>query len=173
MRKEIKILLYVSGIWYLTEGMLGPLIAVFAERVGGNILDISWAWAIYLMVSGFLTILIGKFSDTTSKENILMVGYFLNAIFTFAYIFVSSPIELFIIQLMLGISTACVLPTWYALYDEYTYKKNDGALWGIADGLRTSITGVSIILLFTVMGAAQLVATVFLWMFLTKKKRLH
>ena len=40
----------------LGEGMLGPLFAVFAQRIGGNILDITWAWAIYLGMTGILTI---------------------------------------------------------------------------------------------------------------------
>lgn len=39
------ILLWSSNLWALGEGMLGPLFAVFAQRIGGNILDITWAWS--------------------------------------------------------------------------------------------------------------------------------
>lgn len=52
MNSKIKALLYSSNIWYLGEGMLGPLLAIYTERIGGDIFDISWAWAIYLVVTG-------------------------------------------------------------------------------------------------------------------------
>ena len=58
-----KILLYSSNLWYLSAGMLGPLIAVFTEQVGGSLLDISWAWAIYLIFTGLFIIITGKISD--------------------------------------------------------------------------------------------------------------
>jgi len=38
-------LLYGANFWYFSEGLLGPLFAVFAERIGGDVLDIAWAWA--------------------------------------------------------------------------------------------------------------------------------
>lgn len=46
-------------MWYLGEGMFGPLLAVFTEQIGGDILNITAAWATYLIVTGFLTIIIG------------------------------------------------------------------------------------------------------------------
>ena len=122
--RKIKILLYGSNLWYLGEGMLGPLFAIFAERIGGNILDISWAWATYLIVTGLLSIIIGKISDTKiSKEKLMIAGYLLNTIFTFSYLTVSEPIHLFFVQGGLGIAAALPSPTWSALYAKYEDKK--------------------------------------------------
>ena len=93
LNDRIKILLYGGNLWSLGAGMFGPLFAVFAERIGGDILDISWAWATYLIVTGILIILIGKISDKrNNKEKLMMWGYALNAVFTFGYIFVSNPL---------------------------------------------------------------------------------
>ena len=36
LNKNLKILLYGGNIWYFAEGMLGPLFAVFTERIGGG-----------------------------------------------------------------------------------------------------------------------------------------
>ncbi|MBI2673498.1 hypothetical protein HYX19_04505 [Candidatus Woesearchaeota archaeon] len=130
MKKKEKILLYGSNIWALGEGMLGPLFAVFTQRIGGNILDIAWAWALYLMVAGVLVILVGKISDgILSKEKLMVTGYALNAIFTFSYLFVSSPLHLFFVQGGLGIAFALSNPTWNALYAKYEDKKQDGFIW--------------------------------------------
>jgi len=79
INKKIRILLYGSNLWFLGEGMLGPLFAVFAERIGGDVLDISWAWATYLIVAGLMQIWVGKYSDgERGKERIMLLGYALN-----------------------------------------------------------------------------------------------
>ena len=49
LNKKEKILLYSSNLWSFASGMFGPIFAIFAEKIGGNIRDITAAWAIYLM----------------------------------------------------------------------------------------------------------------------------
>src|SRR3990167_2426171 len=113
LNKNSRILLYGSNIWYFGEGMLGPLFAVFTERIGGDILDISWAWATYLIITGILYIVVGKYIDGKhSKSKVMVFGYALNAIFTFSFLFVSSPWHLFIVQAGLGVAAAMATPTW-------------------------------------------------------------
>src|SRR5688500_14524648 len=125
MQRTEKVLLHSSNLWYLGEGMLGPLFAVFAERVGGDVLDITWAWAIYLIVQGILPIWCGNLSDSRfSKEHILVVGYAINTIFTFWYLFVGAPVHLFAVQAGLGVAAALATPTWDALYAQYEDKKH-------------------------------------------------
>lgn len=173
MRRETKILLYASNLWYFSDGLIGPLFAVFAEKVGGDILDISWAWAIYLIISGLAIIVVGNISDKVSKEALMIVGYALNAFLTFAYIFVSEPHQLFALQAAFGISVALATPTWDALYDKYSGKGNkDGFIWGIADGTPNIVLGFAAIVggfivsqysftaLFLIMGFVQVLATI-------------
>ena len=45
MSRTTKWLLVASSLWYFGEGLFGPLFAVFSEKVGGDLLDITWAWA--------------------------------------------------------------------------------------------------------------------------------
>jgi len=169
-----KILLYGGSIWYLGEGMLGPLFAVFAERIGGNILDITWAWATYLIVSGVLIFFVGKISDEKfTKDKLMMVGYGLNAVFTFGYLLISTPTHLFLVQAGLGVAAAFATPTWHALYAKYEDKRHVGSTWGLADGSAELITGVAIIFgglivtyfsftaLFLIMGIVQVIATIY------------
>ena len=96
LSQTTKILLWGATIWYLGEGMLGPLFAVFAQRVGGDILDITWAWATYLIITGAFYILVGKLiNNKPYKAQVMVLGYALNALFTFGYLFVSTPLHLF------------------------------------------------------------------------------
>jgi MFS family permease len=111
-RKE-RVLLWSSNLWSLGEGMLGPLFAVFAQRLGGNILDITWAWAIYLGMTGILTIVVGGVSDRIwqwcGRERLLVAGYALNALCTFGYLLVHTPRDLFLVQAGLGVALALFL----------------------------------------------------------------
>ncbi|MBI2102931.1 MFS transporter [Candidatus Woesearchaeota archaeon] len=147
MNKNIRILLYGANLWYFGAGMLGPLFAIFTERIGGDILDVAWAWATYLFITGILYIVIGKMTDDRdNKEKIMVLGYFLNAFFTFGYLFVSSPWHLFVVQAGLGVAEALATPTWNALYAKHGNKRQEGLQWGLAGGQGQIITGIALVI---------------------------
>ncbi|MBS3112908.1 MFS transporter [Candidatus Woesearchaeota archaeon] len=182
LNKRIKILLYGGTMWYFGEGMLGPLFAIFTERVGGTILDVSWAWATYLIFAGFLYIIVGKITDIRdNKEKVMLFGYALNTLFTFAYLLVSVPWHLFIVQAGLGIAAAMATPTWNALYAKHEDRKNGGFQWGLSGGMAQIITGIAVIIggyivsyfsfttLFMLMGTVQAFATFIQLQIITNK----
>ena len=154
--------------------MLGPFIAVFTQKIGGDILDISWAWTVYLLASGLLTMLLGRISDTRiRKEALLTLGYLINAVFTFGYLFVDSPLKLFIVEAGFGVASAMVEPTWNALYSKFMNKERSGETWGKAGGLSQIMAAASLIIggaiitytnfevLFFIMGLVQLGAAAY------------
>jgi MFS family permease len=185
LNKELRILLFSSLIWFFGEGMLGPLFAVFAGKIGGDILDISIAWSLYLIAMGIMMIIIGKLSDTKiNKKKLMLTGYTLNAALTFCYLLVDNPLQLLIVQVGLGIATALATPTWDALYSRYAQKHNCkslGTCWGLSDGLEEIVTGIAIILgglvvvyisfttLFVIMGIIQTIAVIALIPLLKKR----
>ncbi len=173
MNKYARSLLIGGNIWFLGEGMLGPLFAVFTERVGGDIFDITWAWATYLVATGVLYIVVGKFVDGKRDARLVMcIGYALNALFTFGYLLVDSPSDLFIVQLGLALANALATPTWDAIYAKHEDPRHAALLWGIAGGGAQIITGIAVLiggiivtfgsfeLLFWIMGITQVVATI-------------
>lgn len=182
LNRKTKSLLIADATWFFGEGMLGPLFAIFAGKIGGDILDISWAWATYLIVTGILIMVVGKISDRLNKNKIVFIGYALNTLFTFSYLLVYNQYTLLLVQAGLGISAALATPTWNALYAKYENKKQDGFIWGLADGTAQLFTGLAIIiggfivsifsfnLLFIVMGVIQVFATLFLLPVLMDKR---
>ena len=171
--EKIKILISGSCMWRFGEGMFGPLFAVFAQRVGGSILDITWAWAVFLLVTGILVMIVGKVADTKRKREVLMVcGYALNALFTFTYLLVRTPAHLLMVQAGLGIAVALTGPTWAALYASHGDQKQKCYEWGLVDGISQIIMAAGIILgglivtyvsftaLFATMGIIQVIATI-------------
>jgi len=172
VRREEKILLWSSNLWYFGAGLLGPLFAIFTQRVGGDVFSIAWVWSAYLLSMGILVILIGWMSDRRlPKIALVNTGYALNAIFTFGYLFVDSPLELLFVQVCLGFATALAAPAWTALYDRYSGDgKKDGYTWGLESGFEKIATGLAILAggfivttfsfetLFIIMGIFQIFA---------------
>lgn len=133
-----RILFWSANIWNFSDGLLGPLFAIFASRIGGDIMDISWAWATYLMVTGLGMVAVGRLGDRVGHHGLSVIGYSFTAVFTFAYLFVESPFDLFIVQAGLGLGLAFSNPTWEALYDRYSGNGgNDGYIWGVASAGRS------------------------------------
>lgn len=174
LTKQTKILLKSDYLMVFGTGLLGPLFAVFTEKIGGDILDISWVWATYLIVTGIAIIIIGKISDhKIAKEKFIVAGFALSAMLTFGYLLVSTPLHLFFLQFGLGIATAISYPTWDALYARYEDKKHAGYAWGLVDGGEQIIPGIAILIgglivhffsfqtLFIVMGLMQTVGAIY------------
>lgn len=188
MNRYQRALLFSSYMWYFGEGLLGPLYAVFTQHIGGDILELTGAYAFYLITMGALSIYIGKLSDHhfqtfglkwlenslnfhDSKKSLLALGYGLNAVATFGYLFVDSPLKLFFLQGVLGVASALATPTWNSLFSAYENKKHMGEEWGLDDGGSEIITGIAVMaggliityfsftFLFVLMGIVQIFAT--------------
>lgn len=178
-----KILLIASSLWFFGEGLFTPLFAVFTEKIGGDILDITWAMSLYLVLTGILYIVFGKLlRNSKHKERALIFGYFLNTIFTFSYIFIHNSTELLLLQIGLAIAEALSTPVWDSLFAKYLETTDDSLFWGIAGGHSQLISGIAIAigglviyyfsfnLLFIIMGCIQLSATIVQMTLLYKKK---
>ncbi|KTD75148.1 MFS transporter [Legionella waltersii] len=171
--KKERTLLFANNLWYLSEGMLGPLFGIFCAKFQSSPLDISWVWALYLISVGVVVIGLGYLSDFIYKEKLLVLGYALQTIFTFCYILVSNKHQLALLQVGLGISGGLSTTTWYALYARYEDKTHEGLTWGLANGLSSIYTGIALLcgglvianfsfeVLFTIMGCIQFIATIY------------
>lgn len=147
LSKTESLLLWSSNLWGLGLGMFGPLYAVFAREVGGDVLELTWVYAAYLFVMGIGVIYVGKFGDKVGHERLLVFGRVLGTIATFGYLFVGSIASLFIVQIILGIAFAFSEPSWYALYDKHSGDGgNDGYVWGLSAGLWYMAQGTGLVI---------------------------
>ena len=105
-------------------------------------------------------------------EKVLVAGYALNAIFTFGYLFVTNPLQLFIVQAGLGIAEAIGTPAWDTLYAKNISENMDSYAWGLSTGQSQIVTGlafafgglitnfISFDALFVTMGVIQIIAAI-------------
>jgi MFS family permease len=160
--KKERILLSANNLWYLSEGMLGPLFTVFCNQFGTSPLDISWIWSLYLISVGIIIVIMGYLSDFIHKEKLLVLGYGLQALFTLCYILVKTKYQLACLQICLGISGGLATTTWYALYARYEDKSHEGLTWGLAEGLSSIYTGIALLL-----GGFIIAYGSFTWLFIS------
>jgi len=153
---------------------LGPLFAIFADRVGGDIFDIAWVWAVYLFTRGIVSALAGKISDHwIDKRKLVVIGFAAHALFTFGFLFVTNTLTLAVVEFGLGVATALASPTWYSLFAKYSGTNKNGSAWGMVNGWEDFFAGFGILLggaiivqtgftgLFIVMGIVQTFATLY------------
>lgn len=134
MKKEYKYLLTASLIANFGDNLIGPFYAVFVEKIGGSILDIGFTVTFFSLCTGVLMIIGGKISDKVNKEFITIIGYGLYALGSLLYLVISSPIELFLLQIIFALGTVCLSAPLSALFSKYIQKGKEGMQWGLEGG---------------------------------------
>jgi DHA1 family bicyclomycin/chloramphenicol resistance-like MFS transporter len=146
MKKDLRVLLAASMFSNFAFGLFGPLYAVFAQMVGGDILAVSGAWAVFALVTGLLTIVFGKLGAMkVSKKAMVTIGYFVFGLGYLGYFFVEDTLGLFLVQVILGIGTAVIEPAWNAIYSISLEKGKESYQWSIWSGIVSIVVAVAAI----------------------------
>jgi MFS family permease len=136
-----RLLLKISFLVTFAEAMLVPMYAAFAEKVGGSILDAGIAFAVFSMATGGVVALIG--TRPWFQHNIkrfLMLGFVTSAACDISYIFVANKWELFLAQVVAGLATGLIEPTWDALFTD-DIEHSSAKHWSIWAGGTHLTTG--------------------------------
>ncbi len=124
--------------------MIVPIYAIFVERIGGSILEASGAWAVFALTAGILMYLIGRWEDRHKHHlKMLFFGYLITAFAFLGYIFISSPAELLVLQIIAGIGSAIIFPSYDALYSGYLDKGRPASEWGMLEGMERIVAAIS------------------------------
>lgn len=171
MNNAYKILLSASLLANFGDNLIGPFYAVFVKEIGGNILDMGFTVTVFGFCTGIMMILMGKLSDKINKEIITIFGYGCYALGSLLYLIISSPWQLFILQIIFAIGTTCLSAPLSALFAKHINKEKEGEQWGMEKGGSFIAVGVASLLgtliinewgfkaLFSIMFAIQIIAT--------------
>jgi MFS family permease len=137
MNPVIRFLIVSDTVIMGAAGLLGPIFALFIEDyiVGGNEAVAGIAAGIYLLTKNVMQIPIAYVIDKIKGERddfwLMFVFSLLIALMPLAYLFISTPLELFIVQFFLGLFTAFTFPTYMAIFTRQIDKKKEGTEWGV------------------------------------------
>lgn len=131
MRNGLKILIAADALGTLALGMIGPIYAIFVEKIGGDILDVGWAYFLFTFTSGIVLYLISKWENKVAhKEKLIVIGYLINALGCFLYLFTDTQAKLLIVQVILGIGVAVVSPAFDSIYSHFVNSDSEASEWG-------------------------------------------
>jgi MFS family permease len=139
-------LLVASLIANFADSLFGPLYAVYVQEIGGNLLDVGYTVALYSIATGILIVLFGKLSDHYSKELFATIGFAISALGTLGYVFIETPIQLYVLQLVFALSTALLTAPFSALMAKYIDEKKAGLLWALESGGSKILFGFGLML---------------------------
>ena len=129
MERLRKILLVSDALYLLSGGLLGPIYALFVDRIGGDLLDASFTSALFLLTAGTVVLVLGLWEDKSKHQRkFVIAGYGVGVLGTFGYLFVNSTAALFAVQAVLGLSVALKDPAYDALFSKS--GKHLALAWG-------------------------------------------
>ncbi|MFA5359250.1 MAG: MFS transporter [Patescibacteria group bacterium] len=118
-------------------GLLGPIFALFITEfiTGGNEAVAGLAAAIYLFTKSVLQIPIAHLIDRIRGEKddfwLMFIFTVLIAFVPLLYLVISTPLELYIVQFVLGAFTAFTFPTYMAIFTRHIDREKEGTEWGV------------------------------------------
>ena len=136
MRKGLKLLVLADAWATFALGMIGPIYAIFVERIGGDILDASWAYFAFTITAGITMYALSFWENHVKhKESLIVFSYGLISLGCLGYYFVYDQITLLGVQVILGLATAFLSPAYDALYSHYVNKREEASDWGLWESM--------------------------------------
>ena len=117
--REARLLLKISFLTTFAESLLVPMYSAFTEKVGGSILDAGIAFAVFSIATGLVITAIGTRPwFQLHVRSCLVLGFFVSACCDVSYVFVDNKWELFGVQVVTGLATGLIEPTWDSLFTD-------------------------------------------------------
>ncbi|PID70065.1 hypothetical protein CSB37_03585 [bacterium DOLZORAL124_38_8] len=177
----LKILLVTNSMVLISGAMIAPIYAIFVEKIGGDLLDASFASALFAVVAGITTFFSGRISNKmTEDKKVVSLGYLLIASAFFGYTQVESMTTLLFMQILLGIGESIYSPPFDAEFSRHLDKGESASEWGIWESTNYFSSAIGALFggyiattfgfntLFIIMGILSLSSSVYLY-FLPKK----
>jgi MFS family permease len=143
MNKTNKILLLASFLGFITLGLFGPIYAIFVKKIGGDVLEAGIAYGLFSIVSGIFVFSIGRLDFF--KQNLrqaVFIGFLLFTLGNGGFLFVSRPLHLFIVQIILGVAGGILEPSWDGLFSKDLTEQKAAQFWSTWAGARDVATGI-------------------------------
>ena len=97
-----------------------------------------------MIVSGVGIFIMGKIQDKIKKEKrVILLGYILEMAGYLGYFFVSNMVQLFIVQVLLGISMTIRIPAFDSFYTKYLEPGKFASQWAAWEGVYFIVTGIA------------------------------
>jgi MFS family permease len=151
MRKELLVVILANIFSAIGMGIFAPVYSLFSQQIDGGYLEVSTALGIFWLVVALLELPFGHLSDKFGKKKFIVIGGIIGAVGSLLYIFVNTPIQLYIVEAFSGIAMAMQTPAIESLISEASPKKKRGRMFGLFNssvnfsyGLASIVSGLAV-----------------------------
>jgi MFS family permease len=122
-------------MFFSAYGLINPIFAVFitSQIAGATIATAGFAATINLLVRAALQMPIARYIDRRKGEKddfkFMVAGSTLISVVPFVYFFITTPLHLYLAQVVLGVGGALANPGWYAIFTRHIDKNKEGTEW--------------------------------------------
>ena len=137
INKIIRTLVLGDVLFFSAFGLIGPIFAVFVtdQIAGDTVATVGFAATVNLLVRAALQLPIARYIDKHKGEKddffLMVFGSFLISLVPFIYLFVETPVHLYLAQAILGIGGSFANPGWYAIFTRHIDKEKEGTEWSL------------------------------------------
>lgn len=139
--------LYIfNGFFVLGSGLLGPLYAVYVQKIDNSVLAVSFSWAVFLFSTTIFLLLMTQYGDRIkNKKYLIMMGYLIQSLAWLGYIYIGKLWHLLGLQILLGLAEAIGAPTFQVLIAEHLDDGNkikEYSVWKIILNATTALSAI-------------------------------
>lgn len=141
MNAIIQTLIFSNFLFEAGFGFFMPVFAVFItdQIAAGDLAVAGYAVGIYWILKSIMQIPIGRLLDRVKGEWddfwALLCGHFIMGLVVLLYMFVHSPVQLYLLQVLLAFGGALSVPSWYAMFTRHIDRLKEGFEWSINSSL--------------------------------------
>lgn len=174
MHKQIKLLILTNSFFIFAVSLFAPLYAIYVEQISASLYHVGGIWGFYLICVGVLVYFISKFENKIKyADYFLILGFMFRSIGWCGYLFASSLIHLYLIQIFIALGESFSTPSYNFLFSKNLDRGKSGSEWGLNTSLNAFIIGFAAIAgsiivqnygfapLFIIMITLSLVSTIF------------
>ncbi|MEM5875441.1 MAG: MFS transporter [Candidatus Aenigmatarchaeota archaeon] len=146
MKKErILVLAITQSLIALSTGMLGPVYAIYFERIVGNISLVALIIGIYWIIVGVFELLLSHLIDKFGKSKMFVMGGIISSFAILLYPMVKDLVSLVFVEVINAIGYSFQVPAFFSLLAEVTSRKKRGKEIGFIDSFWNIGYGISAI----------------------------
>lgn len=155
INKVIRTLIISDFLLQSGWGLIGPIFAIFLTKQieGGSIVSVGFIAATFWITKSISQPFIAYFLDLRRGEkddfNFLVGGMYLANLIPLGYLLSSQIWHIFVLEFIRGLSMACVVPSWAAIFTRHIEKGWEAFSWsiestsiGLAAGFAAAFGGI-------------------------------
>ncbi len=146
-----KIFLFSNSMLAFAIGLFTPFWIIFLQKFGGGVEQFGIAIGIMVFAQSITSYFVGKYSDKLGRKVFLIAGGFILAAVVFSYTIIQTLVELYILQVLNGVTNAMQMTMETAFLGDVTKKTTRGLNIGKYHAIVGAIAGL------TIMGSGYIV----------------